>query len=35
VLSVIPQSEYRRINKELISRYFSEIMEGGVRTPYY
>jgi V/A-type H+-transporting ATPase subunit B len=35
VLSIIPQSEYRRINKELISRYFSEIMEGGVKTPYY
>jgi V/A-type H+/Na+-transporting ATPase subunit B len=34
-LSVIPQSEYRRINKDIISRYFVEIMEGGVKTPYY
>jgi V/A-type H+-transporting ATPase subunit B len=34
-LSIIPPSEYRRINKDLISRYFNEIMEGGVKTPYY
>jgi V/A-type H+-transporting ATPase subunit B len=34
-LSVIPPSEYRRINKELISRYFTELLEGGVKTPYY
>ncbi len=34
-LSVIPKSELRRINKDLISRYFSEIMEEGVTTPYY
>ena len=34
-LSVIPESELRRINKDLISRYFSEIMEEGVTTPYY
>jgi V/A-type H+-transporting ATPase subunit B len=35
VLSVIPQSEYRRINKDLISRYFSVLMEDGVKTPFY
>ncbi len=35
VLSVIPESEYRRINKELVSRYFTELMEGGVKTPFY
>ncbi len=34
-LSVIPQSEYRRINKELISRYFTELMEDGVKSPYF
>jgi len=34
-LSVIPQSELRRVNKELISRYFSELMEDGVKTPFY
>ncbi len=35
VLSVIPPSEYRRINRDLISRYFSELMKEGVKTPYY
>jgi V/A-type H+-transporting ATPase subunit B len=35
VLSSIPPSEYRRINKKLINRYFNEIMEGGVKSPYY
>lgn len=34
-LSAIPPSEYRRINKKLINRYFNEIMEGGVKSPYY
>ncbi len=34
-LSVIPESEYRRINKELVNRYFSRIMEDGVQSPYY
>jgi V/A-type H+-transporting ATPase subunit B len=34
-LSVIPESELRRINKDLISRYFSELMEDGVKTPFY
>ncbi len=33
-LSVIPKSELRRINKDLISRYFSDIMEDGVQTPF-
>jgi V/A-type H+-transporting ATPase subunit B len=35
VLSAIPPSEYRRINKDLISRYFSEYLPEGVKTPYY
>ena len=35
VLSLIPKSELRRINKDLISRYFSELMEDGVKTPFY
>jgi V/A-type H+-transporting ATPase subunit B len=35
VLRMIPSSEYHRINKDLISRYFTEMMEGGVKTPYY
>jgi V/A-type H+-transporting ATPase subunit B len=34
-LSEIPASELRRINKDLISRYFSELMEDGVQTPFY
>ena len=34
-LSEIPASELRRINKDLISRYFSELMEDGVKTPFY
>ena len=35
ILGVIPKSELRRLNKDLISRYFTEIMEDGVKTPYY
>jgi len=35
ILGIIPRSELRRINKELISRYFSELMEDGVKTPFY
>jgi len=35
LLKVIPPSELKRINKDLISRYFSEIMEEGVKTPFY
>ena len=35
ILGIIPKSELRRINKELISRYFSEYMEDGVKTPFY
>ncbi len=34
-LSVVPPSEYRRINKELVTRYFTELMGEGVKTPYY
>jgi V/A-type H+-transporting ATPase subunit B len=34
-LSVIPPEEYRRINKELVSRYFTELVGDGVKTPYY
>ncbi len=33
-LSVIPKAELRRINKDLISRYFCEIMEDGITTPF-
>jgi V/A-type H+-transporting ATPase subunit B len=35
ILSIIPASEYRRITKELVSRYYSELLEDGVKTPYY
>ena len=35
VLSLIPKAELRRINKDLISRYFSEHLEDGVKTPFY
>jgi len=35
ILGQIPKSELRRINKDLISRYFSELMEDGVKTPFY
>ena len=35
ILGVIPKSELRRLNKDLISRYFTEIMEDGVKSPYY
>jgi V/A-type H+-transporting ATPase subunit B len=34
ILSAIPKSELRRVSKDLISRYFVELMEDGVRTPY-
>ena len=35
VLAEVPESEYRRITRELISRYFSPLLEEGVKTPYY
>ena len=35
LLSIFPKEELNRINKDLISRYFSEIMEDGVTTPFY
>ena len=34
-LGVIPASELRRLSKDLISRYFSEYLEEGVKSPYY
>ncbi|MDI6785453.1 MAG: V-type ATP synthase subunit B [bacterium] len=34
LLSIIPKSELTRINKDLISRYFVEIMEDGVESPF-
>ena len=34
-LSMIPASEYRRIAKDLVTRYFTQIMGDGVKTPYY
>ena len=33
ILSVIPQSELRRLNRDLISRYLSQYLEDGVRSP--
>ena len=35
MLGVIPKTELRRVNKELISRYFCELMEDGIKTPFY
>ena len=34
LLSIIPKEELTRINKDLIDRYYSEIMENGVPSPY-
>lgn len=34
IVGVIPPSELRRLNKDLINRYFSEYMEDGVKSPY-
>ncbi len=34
ILSVIPVAELRRLSKDLISRYFSDYLEGGVKSPY-
>jgi V/A-type H+-transporting ATPase subunit B len=33
-LNIIPKTELRRLNKDLISRYYCEIMEDGVKSPY-
>ncbi len=35
LLKMFPEEELKRINKDLISRYFSEIMEDGVTTPFF
>ncbi|HHT9126731.1 MAG TPA: V-type ATP synthase subunit B [Candidatus Brocadiia bacterium] len=35
LLSIFPESELRRINKQVITKYFSEIMQDGVHSPYY
>ena len=35
LLKMFPEEELKRINKDLISRYFSEIMEDGITTPFY
>jgi len=35
LLTVFPKEELSRLNKDLISRYFSEIMEDGITTPFY
>jgi len=35
LLKMFPKEELSRINKDLISRYFTEIMEDGVTTPFY
>ena len=34
IVGVIPASELRRLNKDLINRYFSEYMEDGIKSPY-
>ncbi len=35
LLRNIPPAELKRLNKDLITRYFSEIMEEGTKTPFY
>lgn len=35
LLKDIPPSELKRLNKDLMSRYFSEIMENGTKSPFY
>jgi len=35
LLKIFPKEELNRLNKDLISRYFTEIMEDGVTTPFY
>ncbi|NOZ19812.1 MAG: V-type ATP synthase subunit B [Planctomycetes bacterium] len=35
LLSIFPESELRRVNKDLINRYFSEILKDGIHTPFY
>ena len=35
LLSIFPKEELLRLNKDLISRYFSEIMEDGTTTPFF
>ncbi len=35
LLRDIPPSELKRINKDIITRYFSEIMEEGTKSPFY
>ena len=35
LLKIFSKEDLNRINKDLISRYFSEIMEDGVKTPFY
>ncbi|MFC1508844.1 V-type ATP synthase subunit B [Candidatus Omnitrophota bacterium] len=35
LLKLFPKEELNRVNKDLISRYFSEIMEDGTTTPFY
>ncbi|MFC1651120.1 V-type ATP synthase subunit B [Candidatus Latescibacterota bacterium] len=35
LLKIFSKEDLNRINKDLISRYFSEIMEDGVQTPFY
>ena len=35
LLKIFPKEELNRLNKDLISRYFTEIMEDGVQTPFF
>lgn len=34
ILSIIPQAELRRLSKDLVSRYYNEYMEYGVKSPF-
>jgi V/A-type H+-transporting ATPase subunit B len=35
LLSLIPKEELRRVTKDLINRYYCEIMEDGVKSPFF
>ena len=35
LLRVIPQAELRRVSKKSLSKYFTQVMEEGTKTPYY
>ena len=35
ILGIIPKKELTRINKDLINRYYTEILQDGTKTPFY